>query len=50
MHEQLRAQAEYTARLQQRVDELEGAVRSLWAVNQTWAWDDNAVLRLRKPA
>lgn len=50
VHEQLRAQAEYTARLQQRVDELEGAVRSLWAVNQTWAWDDNAVLRLRKPA
>lgn len=47
--EQLRLQAEYTARLQRRVDELEGAVRSLWAVNQTWAWDDNAVLRLRKP-
>jgi len=49
VHEQLRVQAEYTARLQLRVDELEGAVRSLWAVNQTWAWDDNAVLRLRKP-
>lgn len=43
-------QHEYTARLQSRVDELEGAVRSLWAVNQTWAWDDNAVIRVRKPA
>lgn len=43
------AQHEYTARLQQRVDELEDAVRQLWAVNQTWAWDDNAVIRVRKP-
>jgi hypothetical protein len=23
---------------------------TLWQVNQTWAWDDNAVLRFRKPA
>ncbi len=42
-------QHEYIARLQNRVDELEAAVRSLWAVNQTWAWDDNAVIRVRKP-
>lgn len=45
----LAAQREYTARLQARVDELEGAVRRLWAVNKTWAWDDNAVIRVRKP-
>lgn len=45
----LAAQREYTARLQQRVVELEDAVRTLWAVNQTWAWDDNAVIRVRKP-
>ncbi|GHT86080.1 hypothetical protein AGMMS49543_18610 [Betaproteobacteria bacterium] len=33
----------------QRAQALEEAVRQLWAVNQTWAWDSNAVLRLRKP-
>lgn len=27
---------------------LRRAVSSLWSVNQTWAWEDNAVLRLRK--
>lgn len=32
-----------------RADALEAALRKLWAVNQTWAWEDNAVLRLRKP-
>lgn len=32
-----------------RSDALEAALRKLWAVNQTWAWEDNAVLRLRKP-
>jgi O-antigen chain-terminating methyltransferase len=31
-----------------RADALEETVRQLWTVNQTWAWDDNAVLRLRK--
>lgn len=45
----LAAQSEYTARLHACLDDLEGAVRSLWAVNQTWAWDDNAVVRVRKP-
>lgn len=43
------AQREYTTRLQSRVKALEGAVHALWAVNQTWAWDDNAVIRVRKP-
>lgn len=27
---------------------LEDRVRQLWMVNQTWAWNDNAVLRMRK--
>jgi SAM-dependent methyltransferase len=31
-----------------RGDALELAVRRLWDVNQTWAWDDNAVLCFRK--
>lgn len=48
-HAHIAAQQEYTARLYARVTQLEGAVRSLWAVNQTWAWDDNAVIRVRKP-
>lgn len=36
-------------RARAREIELEAAVRTLWDVNQTWAWDDNAVLRVRKP-
>ena len=47
--DRLAMQSEYTARLRQRVHELEEAVQKLWAVNQTWAWDDNAVIRVRKP-
>lgn len=35
-------------RARARSDALELAVRRLWEVNQTWAWDDNAVLRFRK--
>ena len=31
-----------------RADALEAALRRLWSVNQTWAWDDNAVLCFRK--
>lgn len=31
-----------------RSDWMESQVRRLWMVNQTWAWNDNAVLRLRK--
>jgi len=33
-----------------RADALEAALRRLWAVNQTWAWEDNAVLCFRKHA
>jgi O-antigen chain-terminating methyltransferase len=33
----------------QRAAMLEEAVRQLWAVNQTWAWDSNAALRFRRP-
>ncbi|MCB1886654.1 MAG: methyltransferase domain-containing protein [Rhodocyclaceae bacterium] len=36
-------------RAERREAALRGAVAQLWDVNQTWAWDDNAVLRLRKP-
>jgi len=31
-----------------RIERLERAVDQLWAVNQTWAWEDNAVLRFRR--
>jgi hypothetical protein len=24
-------------------------IEQLWQVNQTWAWEDNVVLHLRKP-
>lgn len=27
----------------------EQAAHTLWTVNQTWAWDDNATVCLRKP-
>ena len=40
------------ARRQRQVEHrdqgLRGAVATLWGVNQTWAWEDNAVIRLRK--
>ncbi|WP_293598128.1 class I SAM-dependent methyltransferase [Polynucleobacter sp. 35-46-11] len=43
--------------LRQRVEILEARsqaseqiVKTLWTVNQTWAWDDNATLCLRKPS
>ncbi len=29
---------------------LDERTRQLWAVNRTWAWQDNAVLKFRKPA
>ncbi len=34
--------------LESREEVLRNAVTTLWSVNQTWAWEDNAVLRLRK--
>lgn len=42
------ATAEALRRERDRVDQLEAALRALWTVNQTWAWEDNAVLRFRK--
>lgn len=32
-----------------RADAHETVLRQLWAVNQTWAWEDNAVLRFQRP-
>jgi len=40
-------QAALAAEQHQR-ERVEGRVRQLWDVNQTWAWDDNVVLRFRK--
>jgi SAM-dependent methyltransferase len=44
------------ARLHQRIQTLEDrslaserTANTLWTINQTWAWDDNATLCLRKP-
>lgn len=44
-------------KMRERLDVLEArdrvlrdAVSRLWDVNQTWAWEDNAVMRFRKPA
>jgi hypothetical protein len=33
-----------------RADAMDEVLKQLWSVNQTWAWDDNAVLRFRKRA
>lgn len=33
---------------QARIAQLEHWTEQLWAVNKTWAWDDNAALRLKK--
>jgi SAM-dependent methyltransferase len=35
--------------LRNRVTALQSRTETLWRVNQTWSWSDNAVLRLRKP-
>lgn len=43
---------EVTSRLQQQQDYLEGLrerTELLWQVNNTWAWNDNVTLRLRRP-
>lgn len=34
---------------QQQIRNLAERTATLWQVNQTWAWEDNAVLRFRKP-
>jgi len=36
--------------LRQGINALQARTETLWNVNQTWSWSDNAVLRLRKPA
>ena len=36
--------------LEARIREQEAWIRQLWQVNQTWAWSDDAVLVLHKPA
>lgn len=46
------ANAALTARLEvleARSRACERAMEMLWAVNQTWAWDDDAILYFRKP-
>ncbi len=43
-------QARQIAELQARVAGLQQAVDKLWQVNLTWAWEDNAIVRVRKPA
>ena len=34
---------------QKYIDKLKDRTDALWSVNQTWAWNDNATIRLRKP-
>ena len=36
--------------LQHQIDHQQKLVEQLWRVNQTWAWEDNVVLKFRKPA
>lgn len=36
--------------LQHQVDHQQQLIEQLWQANQTWAWEDNAVLTFRKPA
>lgn len=45
---QVKALEARLARAERREQESADAIRRLWEVNQTWAWDDNAILRLRK--
>jgi hypothetical protein len=35
--------------LQRRIDHQQRLIEQLWQACQTWAWEDNAVLQLRKP-
>jgi len=42
----LDVQAEQTAAILRALEE---RTRTLWSVNQTWAWNDNVTLKLRKP-
>lgn len=45
----LREDVQQLAQKQNKIlAQLENRTNSLWAVNRTWAWNDNAILRLRK--
>lgn len=44
------ASASEVAHLRQQLDTQRRWIEQLWQVNQTWAWEDNAILRLRKQA
>lgn len=46
---QLAALADGYRQQGQALDALDARVDDLWKVNQTWAWQDNAALRFRKP-
>lgn len=47
--QQLTALADGYRRQGQALDAMRARVDDLWKVNQTWAWQDNAALRFRKP-
>lgn len=47
--QQLTALADSYRRQGQALDAMRARVDDLWKVNQTWAWQDNAALRFRKP-
>ena len=36
--------------LQHQLEHQQKLIEQLWQANQTWAWEDNAVLKFRKPA
>ena len=47
--QQLTALVDNYQRQGQALDAMRARVDDLWKVNQTWAWQDNAALRFRKP-
>ena len=49
MRQRLAALADGYQRQGQALDAMRARVDDLWKVNQTWAWQDNAALRFRKP-
>jgi O-antigen chain-terminating methyltransferase len=50
LRSQLLAMSEEIHSLRAGMEAMKGCIESLWQMNQTWAWDDNAVLRFRKVA
>lgn len=48
--EQIRVLTSALTRFREVQDHLHTDVGALWALNQTWAWEDNAVLVMQKPA